>query len=281
LEIMKRSTRTQAALGAVVTTLVFAAPLATAGIVTWGTPTDIRDDTDVRTNGTLVMAFNLGSAMATTVNGVTFQPFPVPSSATSATVGNARLSLGSGASALRTFTTGVDPEPPPALPTLFSELTEPYRRLLGTSVGSNGADLADNAAILTLDGLAPGQEYEFQAWFNISTVSGEFAYLLELWDLEAGLGNDSSSLLPNTQVISDEFVLGGLGQFVVGSFTASGATKSFGFVRGEVSGGLNGFQLRQVPPTPPTTPVPLPGTLALVGAALLAAGFVGRGRRAG
>src|SRR5438874_12160706 len=60
---------------------------AEGSVITWGAPTNISGDSDVRTDGTLVAAFNMNGP-AVTVNGVTFASFTYPFMATTATNGS-------------------------------------------------------------------------------------------------------------------------------------------------------------------------------------------------
>lgn len=247
--------------------------LATAAPITWGTVQNISGDGDVSTNGTLVDAWNFGSAAATTVNGVLFQAVQIGAPQV--------VSVGFGA-----HTLSIDPErvehtltnfaTGSALPGPFASLTGAYQALLDASAGSNFADRENN---LLLGGLTFGRTYEFQAWFNDSGTVGEFGYGLTIGDMRDSFGDwlNAADLDPSTQVDSNgDYIEGGTGQWVIGTFIADAATKALIFERGEIGGGINGFQLRELTPT---VPLPLPGTLALVGAALFAAGAVQRRQR--
>ncbi len=212
-----------------------------AATISWGTPANISGDGDVSTSGTLLGAFNVGGP-STTVNGVNFQAFGV--GATSNTVGNFNLSSSSVIGA-GSFTTLSAP---------FSNLSASYRSLLST--GANSGRLLT----LTLDGLTVGQTYVFQTWVNDSQshIPPGFTFAV---DVSSG---SLVTLDPNTTIVE-----GGLGQYVVGTFTASAASQQVTYDNSEVGGGFNAFQLRTA--APPV--VPEPGT-ALFGLALLGtAGF--------
>ena len=47
--------------------------------ITWSSPSTIAADADVSTTGSLVYVYNIGGTLAnsTTINGVTFSPFPI------------------------------------------------------------------------------------------------------------------------------------------------------------------------------------------------------------
>lgn len=202
-----------------------------ASVITWGSPTAISGDSDVKTDGTLVGAINVGSA-STTVNGVLFGGLTL--SGTSVNAGNFSLTtstfFGSGAF----FSSSSAP---------FINLTSSYQTFLGSGGGDNGP----TPFTLTMNALTVGQTYEFQWWSNNSGTSFPVV-------LTATAGN-SVSLSSNPSA-----TVGGLGQYAVGTFTADAASQAISFALPSGGAILNGFQLRQV--------VPEPGT-ALFGLALL------------
>ena len=103
--------------------------------ISWNAATNIVNDADVSTHGTLVAAVNFDGPV-TTVNGVTFQP----------------IKTGFGA----VTSSGIPP---------FTGLSVVYRALLGT-----GLQTSSNVTI-TFNGLTIGQHYEFQVWSNNSDDS--------------------------------------------------------------------------------------------------------------
>jgi hypothetical protein len=197
------------------------APLAQAATITWGAPTNITGNADVSTNGSLVGAFNVGDTgvAATTINGVNFQSFAVPSFSMGATVGNFAISCAGTMFSQFSFGSGNPP---------FSALSSEYQTLLAaaTSVGSI------NAFTLTTSGLMVGAQYEFQWWVNDSN----------------GGHADHSATAGNTVTLTDNAtdLPGGLGQFALGTFTADAATQTILFHDANYFGQLNAFQLRQV-----------------------------------
>lgn len=255
-----------AAVAAAAALLAVLATPAQAAVVTWTLPAAISADADVSTNGTLVNAWNFGSAAATTVNGVLFQSVLIPDSDVSQhAFGPHQMSMAQQGALLRNSATGSSDAD-----SFFQALGGSYQSLLSSAAGSQFGDRTTN---LLLGGLSIGRAYQFQAWFNDSRTSGEFSYGLTIGDLS----DNEVDLLPSTQVDPyDDYILGGTGQWVIGTFTADASTQALFFARGEVGGGLNGFQLRELQLT---AQIPLPGTLALVGAALLAAGAAPRRRR--
>lgn len=260
---MNRISVRRSRLAAVIVSLtaLSAAITTEAAMVSWGAATDIAGDSDVSTNGTLVMAFNFGdpTVTSTTVNGVTFDPFPLLTSDPSVkiyTVGNATLS------------TADDRGPRGATTSTFQALTGSYLTLLNTTAEL----IADRAYELTLSGLTVGQEYEFQVWSNNSGRDffgspGDFPTSVSDPDF------NGVDLFPGDANTSTP------GQFAIGTFVADNASQVFLMGSGEISGIINGFQLRQVAQVnPPVTPVPEAGS-ALIGMLVLGLCGTRLGRR--
>jgi hypothetical protein len=215
-------------------------PAHAAGLtaITWGTPTTISSDSDVDTTGTLVYAFNFGSgttATTQTVNGVTFQPFAIDNNSFSntATLGNVTLTESNGY-LIADVDTGSTNAP-------FSGLSATYRGLLSTEVYSS------NLATMQVDlgGLTNGTDYRLQWWTNDSSLYS-YAGSLFFENVIGGGASGNVTLDPNTTNTN-----GGLGQYVIGTFTASGTTASF-TLTGSGTGAwqfpmMNALQIRAVP----------------------------------
>ena len=107
----------------VLTAFTLSAATVHAASISWGAPQQITGDLDVRTTGTLVGAYNFGGA-TTTVNGVTFAEFGTGSA--SITEGNFTLSVAPADGVVNSSNTSSVAAP-------FSNLSAPYRTLLGTS----------------------------------------------------------------------------------------------------------------------------------------------------
>ena len=216
-----------------------------AASITWGAPTNITPglagDLNVSTAGSLVGAFNF-AGIATLVNSVNFQAFPLTGSTT--TVGNFTLS----SSFLSAVGTGIAAAP-------FSSLSGNYQILLGSAAGSG------SPMTLTMNGLTAGQNYLFEAWVNDSRDFTSPGFTFKV-DVTAG---NTVTLDPNTSI-----VVGGVGQYLVGTFNASSASQQVEFFNSEF-GVVNGFQLRQL------AVVPEPGT-AIFGLALCAVAGLRRRR---
>ncbi len=182
--------------------------------VTWGTPTTISGDSDVDTVGTLVYAFNFGSgttATTQTINGVMFQPFAIDNNALSstATAGNVTLTESNGY-LIADVDTGSTNAP-------FTGLSANYRSLLATEVYSS------NLATMQVDlgGLTNGTAYRLQWWTNDS--SNYFYAGSPFFENVIGGGASGNVTLDSSTANTN----GGLGQYVIGTFTASGTTASF------------------------------------------------------
>ncbi|MFM9025053.1 MAG: PEP-CTERM sorting domain-containing protein [Planctomycetaceae bacterium] len=234
-----------------------AVPNAHAATIVWDSPQTISGDSDVITRGSLVYAYNFGPSNVTssTVNGVPFSAFAFPSasgfsSGTSVTVGSVTFSEFPGdLIAWNTLGSGSAP---------YANLSPAYRGLLD----SCGASGMPSTVTLLLGGLTNGQEYAFQWWASNAVLLPPFVAVAA--DATNAVTLDSN--LTNAA--------GGLGQFVVGTFTADGVSQSIDF---NAAGGgfgpmINAFQIRAVPE---------PSTYAMALAGIACGGFsMWRRRRA-
>ena len=226
-----------------------------AAPITWSSPQTVSGDSDVDTTGSLVYAFTFGGTSAppsTTVNGVTFSPFRIPGGiVTSTTVGNVTLTESPGQlSGLNTFGSASAP---------FSGLSSDYQSLLGTGAYAD----APNTITVSLNGLTSGQDYLLQWWtHNSSNASPVFG----------GSFTNTTATAVNAVTLDANTtnLVGGLGQFAIGTFTAAGTTQAFALT--ESSGFnplINALQVRAVPE---------PATTALAAAAAAAGWIVWRRR---
>jgi hypothetical protein len=204
--------------------LLIAAGRAGAGPIAWGPPTTISGDTDVSTDGTLIAAFNTGGPdiSTTTVNGVTFTALALHGN--TFTSGNFTFFHNNPGPAFL-FNDHVGSSKPP-----FSALSPSYQALLSSFTG--GAPFN-----LTISGLTTGQSYEFEWWTNISSssgLSGVFA--------TATAGNSVALHEDTTGLV------GGVGQFAIGTFTADGPTETIAFSGAPLTLAIvDGFELREIP----------------------------------
>ena len=220
--------------------------------IVWGSPQTVSGDSDVSTNGSLVYALTFGGTAApssATVNGVTFSPFTIPGGIIqSATVGDVTISESPGTLfAYNVFGSASAP---------FSTLSNSYQTLLGSGAY---ADVPDSITV-SLGGLTNGQQYEVQWWTNNSA---------NLTPIYGGGFTDTTATAFNTVTLDANTTntVGGLGQYAIGTFTASGTTQAF--LLSETSGGfnplINAMQVRAVPE--PT--LSLLGIAAAVGGSLV------------
>ena len=204
--------------------------------VIW-TGDDITSDSNVSTNGTLVFALNgtSGTAPTTTVNGVSFVPATLLSAETQSQAqspGNESLTTTIGNDNANAFETGgLD--------------------AIGQIIQSGwwGAD-SGNTAIVTLDGLTVGDDYEVQIFANDARGNRHDGYVTRLGNGEGGFGIDLE--------LNNQPVGGGAGaragDYGIGTFTADATTQVIelaGFLNGNNNGGrlqVNAIQLRKIEP---------------------------------
>jgi len=184
--------------------LSFAAYLPAQGI-TWGTNATISADTDVFTDGTLLYAYDWANAN-TTVNGIAF------TGTTSANPGNVSMSgIGSNYGG---YTSASTP---------FSNLSAAYQSILK---GGEYALSSGITATITLNNLTVGRVYAVQIWVGDPRASGGEAGRTE----NAG-GSNSVTLAYNVPPSP-----GGVGQYSIGVFTATGSTETFTLLSNGTSG---------------------------------------------
>jgi autotransporter-associated beta strand protein len=172
------------------------APAAARAQVTWGLPTTIAGDTDVSTAGVAVFAYSFGSAA--TVNGVSFTAVSSATSANNLTMSGFSNHNGTA------FTTGTAP---------FGSLSAAYKNIL---VGANYSTTIGAAATITLTGLSMGHNYAIQYWGSDPRAGNYRTNILS----SVG-GNTVGCVEDVTEVV------GGLGQYSIGTFTAVATSQSF------------------------------------------------------
>ena len=164
--------------------------------ITFGTATTISGDSDVYTVGTLVYAYNL-SGLTVTVNGVTFAGVTSTGSLGSGDITLSGLAYNGGGFAAY----GV------------GALSSAYQTVLS---GSDWASANNTAATVTLNGLTSGHTYAVQFWVNDSRCC-------------CGSRTETiTSSAGNTITVAYNDSSGcGLGQYTIGTFTASSASQAF------------------------------------------------------
>jgi hypothetical protein len=236
-----------------------AAPAPYLPVTSWGSATTVSGDLNVLTTGSLIYGYNFGSTSVTdqTVNGVTFSAFGTADYVNSKTVGSVTVAESPGVlEGLSSLGSASAP---------FSGLGTSYQSLLSTGITAN------NPATMTvvLGGLTTGTDYTLQVW--ISDASGSRNYSTRVSG--GSSGNITVDLDPNVTNTA-----GGLGQYVIGTFTASATAHRFTLDSlGVVETGplINALQLRTYAPAA----VPLPATLGLLLAALPVLAGLSRARR--
>jgi hypothetical protein len=235
--------------------------------ITWGSATNISSDSDVDTTGTLVYAYNFGSntsATLQTVNGVTFSPFVIQDFTNSQTTSNVTVSEDNGY-LVSDINVGSINAP-------FSGLSASYRSLLFSEVYSS------NFLTMQVDlgGLTPGNSYRLQWWTNDSAMT-DYAPGANFFLFDSVIGGGSAGSV--TLATNTSRAVGGLGQYVIGTFTANASTESFTLVGTGTSTYnfplLNALQLRTVA-VPEIDPAGVGSVLALVTGGL---GLLERRRR--
>lgn len=235
-----------------------------AANITWGAPTKISADTDVSLNGSLIRAINAtptntSLAINVTLNGVTFVAAQKTGTAAyTAPGGDVFVPIdasGVGPGTFQSFAQGsVAP---------FTTLSAAYTNLLATAYWNDGTDIGNTWALSTgynwtLTNLVTGRTYELQIWVNDSRLNNLSQNNPDLFTTFMDLNGNSVSLQHNV----DNY-LGGVGQFVIGTFTADATSQALKFIGGNTVGAdtsgnnatslLNAYQLREV--TAPSAPV--------------------------
>jgi hypothetical protein len=235
---------------ALLATALVAHAVPPAANITWGTAQNITGDSDVSTLGSLLYAYNIGASgvSSTTVNGVNFSSYVFPNGSTTTTTGSVTFTEFPGL-LWSSNSLGVGSSP-------FAALTANYQTLL-SSGGS-----ANNPGTLTgsLGGLTVGRDYLIQWWSNDSWVSGDFN------QTQASQFGGNSTVTLDSNITDTE---GELGQYAIGTFTATSSFVDFN-LDGNVGWPLiNAFQVRDVT----SAAVPEPGQVAA--SILLLAGIGG------
>jgi hypothetical protein len=234
---------------------------AEAAFITWGSATDITGDSNVKTDGTLFGALNMGgsgtgAASAQTVNGVPFTAANITNIG-SDTFGNFQFTA-SGLNSLEGTGTSIG-----SSSSFFTNLSSGYQGLLSTAALNIHVNIGTPMFTLTISGLTVGDQYEFEWWDNDSRASIRSATLAA-----SDSGGHSVTLSNSSNTTS-----GGLGKYAVGTFTADATTEVITFSTSDagIAQMLNALQLRDITPTVTSVPEPasviplLTGALGLLG----------------
>jgi T5SS/PEP-CTERM-associated repeat protein len=197
-----------------------------AANITWGSAQNITGDSDVSTLGSLLYAYNIGGpgVSSASVNGVTFSPYVFEGNKTTTTgsvtftetpgslVRNNNMVAGSGD---------------------FAALSADYQTLLSSAGGGDKQSTLTG----TFGGLTIGNDYLIQWWFNRSSSVSDYFDRTEA----SQLGGNSTVTLDSN--VSNS--VGGLGQYAIGTFTATSPSVAFNLNGvGASWPWINAFQLR-------------------------------------
>ncbi|MCB1210457.1 MAG: hypothetical protein KDK97_14080, partial [Verrucomicrobiales bacterium] len=225
-----------------ITVTVDTAPTASNG-TTWGTPFEITGPSDVSTDGALIGAYNIsdytGSAIpGVTLNGVLFTG--LVTQYLGASVGPFTL-YGDTTRGYNSFGDSVAP---------YTDLDADYRDILKSGLYDNS--VSADGYTLTIDALEIGQEYSIQFWVNESNGSVNGLASPE----NATVITDVNGVTIDRNTLNQ---VGGVGQSVIGAFTANATNKTFQITSSH--GGrvvLNAFQLRKINNAPQFVSTELP-----------------------
>ena len=204
--------------------------------ITWQPSQSISGDSDVNTQGSLLYAYNVGASGVSdaTVNGVAFLAYAFPADYTTNTVTVGSVSMTESPGYLVSSNTLGGGSAP------FTSLTSGYQALLG----SGGLANLPTSITVTFSGLTASQQYLVQWWSN-NSGNGKIDGYLGLNDTTATSGLTSATLDANTTN-----TVGGLGQYVTGTFTANSSTYSMELAATALYSDaplINAFQVRAIP----------------------------------
>jgi hypothetical protein len=218
--------------------LLASATYSSAQIIVWGSAQNMTGNSDVMVPGTLVDAATFYSSPVT-VGTVTFNKFTVSSGTYTDGSGIAITTPSGGSGAYGSPFTTTTPSS-----TAYSHLTA----VVGFTVGSTGT--------VTLSGLNTGDSYTVEAW---SYYSGTAA-------------GGSTKLTGSTSVN----LLSTVGQFALGTFTATGSTETFGYAVNNADNHAVINAVSVFDDSGSTVGVPEPSTYVLLGVGALALVLVRR-----
>jgi hypothetical protein len=231
-----------------------------AASLNWAAPQKITGDSDVSLNGVLVRALNATPTNTTlaidvTLNGVMFVAARKNGSGLYVAPGGDTFqptdtsSVGPTAGGFQAFGQGGAP---------FNTLSAACSNLLCTAYWNDGTDIGNTWAATagydwTLNNLTVGKTYELQVWVNDSRLSNLGQNNPGLFTSVMDTNGNSVNLEHNV-----DNILGGVGQYVIGTFTADAASQALKLIGGNTAGAdtsgstatslLNAYQLRDISP---------------------------------
>jgi hypothetical protein len=200
-------------------------------VVTFAPAQGITGDADVATHGTPVYAYSLGSATlgtgTHTVNGVDFVGID-PGANAAGTVSVGSLSFVNWNYGIHSSVFGSASAP-------FSTLSSDYKTIL-QSAKFDGRTLNGTEGVkVILNGLVEGEDYQVQLWSNVSLAQIRTMSWI-------GDGGTTGTLTDNSTG-SD----GGVGQYMIGTFAASGTSQDLNLSNtSDGFGKINALSLRMI-----------------------------------
>ncbi|MDR2981171.1 MAG: PEP-CTERM sorting domain-containing protein [Puniceicoccales bacterium] len=215
-----------------------------AATISWQTAQTISGDTDVATTGSKVYAYNFTADTTTaTVNGVLFDAgtgkineghfSDTIGNITFVAQGNPTLSTAYVISSNSSAFAGTSGSP-------FNTLSTSYQSILKSALGNDGGSASSKSMLVTLDGLTANQEYMIQFWVNDSRGTPSLSSRVEY--VSDTLGTSGSQQLKFNTAGAE----GGLGQYIIGTFTADNTSQSF-YLNSSNTTQMNALQLRAIP----------------------------------
>jgi hypothetical protein len=226
-------------------TLVISVPTIGATI-DFSPATTVSSDNDVDASGALVGAYIMNNPVnATEINDVTFTQFSTRGN--TSTDGNVTISFPNGGD-YGGFGTGAPGTP-------WANLSQEYQALL-----TNGYYAGTSTATVVLNNLNNGDTYQVEIWVNDSRNEAGTGY----GRTETVSGDPGGTDATLTYDVGEpENTDGGVGQFTIGTFEASGNSQTINFAASALAE-INGLEIRDV------SSVPEPSVLSV----LTAGGFV-------
>jgi hypothetical protein len=223
---------------AAIVTVAVSVP-AMASSVSWESVATISSDSDVSTTGAFVRAYTFG-VPSTTIDTVTFSPFSANTSELSNSDDGTTTANGFTGS-YGEFGTGSGGTP-------YANLTSEYQNLI------TGGFYGDTDASITFNDLHSNDTYQIELWVNDSRANGSGR--TETFNGDTGTSDPLA--------YNDMSSAGGVGQFVIGTFVASGTSQTITlsaystYSDNPATGQLTGLELRD-------TTVPEPASVTLLG----------------
>jgi hypothetical protein len=213
--------------------------------IVFGPVTTLAADTDVSLNGDLEYAYSFAPAQATvTLNTVPFVSGQLAGFTNVLNAANfAQADDVTTTSLNQILNAAFNGNSAPPVGSTYESLSADYQTFLGgAAFGPGTATTGD----VTLGNLTAGQDYEVQLWLNDSrNITNARVATVTSGANSVTLAYNSNDAIPDGPNPNNN---GGVGQFVIGAFTATAATETFTLSVPDGQGGLqiNAVQVRNV-----------------------------------